>query len=627
MPFSGAVTELLHFKDHHNEARLFANRVFASSILLLLLFGLLIGRFYYLQVLHYKDYTTQADANRIHVQPVPPMRGLIYDRQGVLLADNRPSFTLSLVRERIEDLPATLATLRELVEISDDDVADFRKALAQRRRPFEAVPLKYQLTEDDIARIAVNEYRLDGVEVDAQLVRYYPYGDLFAHVVGYTGRITEQELRSFDEETYNRYSGTHSIGKVGLEKSYESLLLGKVGDEHIETNAHGRVLRVLERTPPQPGEELHLFVDARLQQAGYDALDGRRGSVVALDVKTGGVLAMVSAPSYDPNLFVTGISYKAYEQLRESLDLPLYNRSIQGQYPPASTVKPMLGLAGLKSSTITPQTRIFDPGYFQLPGEERLYREWKRGGHGRAIDLHEAITQSCDIFFYKLGYEMGIDALHRFGSQFGLGTKTGIDIPAERSGLWPSREWKRADRRLPWYPGDSLNVSIGQGFALATPLQMAVMTATLASRGKHKKPRLVERIGATPTEPEVINQVEVDAEHWDYVLSAMKDVVHGIRGTAHSIARGLDYTMAGKTGTAQVVGIAQDARYDSEMLAERHRDHTLFIGFAPVEDPRIAVAVIIENGEHGASNVARAMLDAYMALDAYTEDTDARPQP
>jgi penicillin-binding protein 2 len=615
MPFSGVVTDLLHFKDHHNEARLFARRVFASLIILLALFGLLIGRFYYLQIIHHKDFVTQADANRIHVQPVPPTRGLVYDRQGVLLADNRPSFTLSLVRERVEDLPATIDALRELVGISDDDVADFRKALTQRRRPFEAVPLKYQLTEEDIARIAVNEYRLEGVEVGAQLVRYYPLGDLFAHVVGYTSRITEQELHSFNPDTYNRYSGTHSIGKVGLEKSYELELLGQVGDEHIETNAHGRVLRILERTAPQPGEDLHLFVDARLQRAGYDALRGRRGSVVAIDVKTGGVLAMVSAPSYDPNLFVTGISYKAYQQLRESLDLPLYNRSIQGQYPPASTVKPMVGLAGLKSGTITPQTKIFDPGYYQLPGEERLYREWKRGGHGRKVDLHEAIAQSCDIFFYSLGHNMGIDVIHRFGNQFGLGTKSGIDIPAERPGLWPSREWKRADRRLPWFPGDSLNVSIGQGFALATPLQMAVMVATLASRGVHKKPRLVERVGVTPTQPEVINRVEAKAEHWDYVLNAMKDVVHGVRGTGHSIARGLDYTMAGKTGTAQVVGIAQDARYDSETLAERHRDHTLFVGFAPVEDPRVAVAVIIENGEHGAADVARTMLDAYMGLE------------
>ncbi len=614
MPFSGVVTDLLHFKDHHNEARLFANRAFASSIILLVLFGVLIARFYYLQVVLHSDYVTQSDANRIHVQPVPPTRGLIYDRQGLLLAENRPSFTLSVVRERVPDLSETLETLRTLVQLEDSDIIDFEKALRQRRRPFEAVPLKYQLSEEDIARIAVNEYRLEGVEVSAQLVRHYPHGDLFAHIVGYTGRINERELRSFDPETYARYSGTHSIGKVGLEKYYESLLLGEVGDEHIETNAHGRVLRVLERSAPQPGQDLQLFVDARLQQAAYDALDGRRGSIVVLDVKTGGVLAMVSAPSYDPNLFVTGISYKNYAELRDSLDLPLFNRSIQGQYPPASTVKPMMGLGGLHSGTVTAQTRIYDPGYYRLPNDDRLYRDWKRSGHGKAVDLHQAITESCDVYFYDLGYQMGVEKIHDFGVQFGLGSRTGIDMPGERSGIWPSDEWKRADRNLPWFPGDSLNLSIGQGFALATPLQMAVMTATLASRGHQMKPRLVDVVGDTAIAPEIAHHVQVEEKHWDYIVESMKSVVHNPHGTGRSIARGLEYTIAGKTGSAQVVGIAQDERYDSEALAERHRDHTLFVGFAPVEDPQIAVSVIIENGEHGAVNVARVVMDAYMEL-------------
>lgn len=615
MPFAGVVTDLLHFKDHHNEARLFAQRVFASAALVLVLFVVLIARFYSLQVVQHSDYVTQSDANRIHVQPVPPTRGLIYDRKGVLLADNRPSFTLTLVRERIADLTATLNLLREIVGISDSDVAEFHKALSQRRRPFEAVPLKYRLNEEDIARIAVNEYRLDGVEVSAQLVRNYPYDDLFAHLVGYAGRINQRELRGFDPATYRRYSGTHSIGKVGLERTYELDLLGEVGDEHIETNAHGRVLRVLQRSAPQPGEDLHLFVDAELQQVAYEALDGRRGSVIALDVNTGGVLAMVSAPGYDPNLFVTGISHQAYRELSESIDLPLFNRSIQGQYPPGSTIKPVMALAGLHSGLVTRETTVPDPGFYRLPNDDRRYREWKRGGHGKNVNLHKAIVESCDIYFYDLSYRMGIDIMHSFGSYFGLGAQTGIDMPGERNGIWPSREWKRQERGLPWFPGDSLNASIGQGFVLTTPLQLAVMTATLASRGEQKIPRLVARVGDNSTGPTVVSKLEVDSAHWDHVIDSMKDVVHGAHGTARIISRGLKYRMAGKTGTAQVVGIAQGEEYDRELVAERNRDHALFIGFAPVENPRIAVAVIVENGEAGSSTagpVARRVIDAYM---------------
>jgi penicillin-binding protein 2 len=616
MPFSGVVTDLLQFKDHHNEARLFASRVVAASLIVLTLLGLLVTRFYYLQVVHHSDYVTQSDANRIRVQPVPPTRGLIYDRNGVLLADNRPIFTLSIVRERAQNLTQTLATLRELIGISADEESEFRKALAQRRRPFEAVPLKYRLTDEEIARIAVNEYRLQGVEMGAQLVRHYPFHELFGHVIGYTARINEQELKGFDPETYQRYSGTHSIGKVGLERSYESILLGEVGDEHIEANAHGRVLRVLEQSPPTPGEDLHLFIDTELQRVAFEALAGRRGSVVAIDVATGGVLAMASAPSYDPNLFVTGISFADYKYLRESHNLPLFNRSIQGQYPPGSTVKPLMGLAGLQTNTVTANTTVRDPGFYRLPNDSRKYREWKKWGHGNAVDLREAIAESCDIYFYDLGHRMGIDLMHEYGVQFGLGSRTGIDMPGERPGIWPSRQWKRQDRRLPWFPGDNLNTSIGQGYVLATPLQLAVMTATIATRGEQLKPRLVAQVGDTPTQREVVHQVNIAPQHWDYVFNAMRDVVHGPHGTARVIAKDLAYDIAGKTGTAQVVGIAQGEEYNAEELEERHRDHALFVAFAPVKNPKIAVAVMVENGEHGSSTagpVAHAVLDAYMA--------------
>ncbi|WP_028876249.1 penicillin-binding protein 2 [Teredinibacter turnerae] len=618
--------EQLHqFKDHHREARVFAVRAAISFLMVVALFGVLLARYYRLQVTDHEVYATRSDRNRIHVRPIPPNRGLIYDAQGQLLADNRPTFTLSVVSERTSNLEQTLDHLANLIEVSERDRENFLKRLRQRRRPFEAVPLRYRLTEEEISRIAVNEFELEGVEIEAQLTRAYPKGALFAHTVGYVGRINERELSSFDQATYERYSGTHSIGKIGLERYYESELLGQVGSENIETNAHGRVLRTLEFTDPQPGKDLYLFLDSRLQQVAVDQLAGRRGSVVAIDVKTGGVLAMVSAPAYDPNLFVNGISYKDYRALNESRDLPLFNRSIQGQYPPGSTIKPMLGLGGLEAGAVDFDTHIFDPGYYQLENDERLYRDWKKGGHGRRVDLRQAIVESCDTFFYDMAFRMGVDSMHPFGDKFGLGERTRLDIPSERPGLWPSREWKERVRGLHWFPGDSLNISIGQGDVLTTPLQLAVMTATIASRGTHLRPRLVKQLGDQPTEREVVDQIEVQPQYWDYVHSAMEGVVHSARGTAHRISRGIGYKMAGKSGTAQVVGIAQDEEYDADKLDERQWDHALFIGFAPVEDPQIAVAIIVENGEHGSSEagpIAREVFDTYFAMQA---EDNAKP--
>ena len=609
------MAEPQHLKDHHREARIFAHRVILAAFLGLVLFGVLIARFYNLQVTHHSDYVTRSDRNRVHVQPIAPTRGLIYDRNGVLLADNRPSYTLSLIKERARNLEETVGLLQELVPISDGELEKFRKRLRQRRRPFEAVPLRYRLTEAEIARLAVNEYRLPGVEVEAQLVRHYPYKDLFAHSVGYVGRINERELSSFDEERYQRYSGTHTIGKIGLEKQYESLLLGNVGNQNVETNARGRVLRVLERTDPEPGRNLTLHLDSHLQQVAFEALGERRGAVVAIEVESGGVLSMTSTPSYDPNLFVTGISFKDYRALNQSLDLPLLNRTLQGQYPAASTVKPMLGLAALHHKVIDTSFKVRDPGYYQLKGDERLYRDWKRRGHGTWVDLRQAIVESCDTFYYDLAFRMGIDLMSPFGEQFGLGSRTGVDVPSERKGIWPSRQWKRQARGLPWFPGDSLNMGIGQGDVLVTPIQLAVMTSTLASRGTRIRPHLVKAIGEEVLPKEVVQQVEVAPEHWDYIFDSMEQVVHGRRGTAQRIRRGATYRMAGKTGTAQVVGIAQDEKYDSEKLAERQRDHALFIGYAPADKPQIAVAVIVENAEHGSSAaapIARKLFDAYL---------------
>ena len=626
MPFPNRQSENRNFKDHHTESRLFGSRVMVSFLGVATLFSILIYRYYDLQIVNYDHYVTRADSNRIQVQPIPPTRGLIYDRNGLLLAENRPSYTLSVVKERTENLDNTLDTIAELITLDKEDRNAFYKGLKQRRRPYEAVPLRYRLTEDEIAKIAVNEYRLKGVEVEAQLVRYYPYGDLFAHTLGYVGRINERELSSFDEETDRRYSGTHSIGKIGVEKFYESALLGEVGSQHIEANAHGRVLRVLDRIDPVPGQDLHLYLDIKLQTAATAALEGARGAVVAIDVNTGGVLALVSAPSFDPNLFVTGISYSDYKALNESSDLPLYNRAIQGQYPPGSTLKPMLGLGGLEDGVITPAWEIRDPGYYQLDKGERFYRDWKKWGHGNHVDLRQAIIESCDTFFYDLSVKMGIDRMYPVGAAFGLGEKTQIDIPNERGGLWPSRDWKKAARGLPWFPGDSLNVSIGQGDVLTTPLQLGVMASVLASRGVLHTPRLVKQVGEQQTEAEAVRSYRASEENWNYVTSAMQGVIHGRHGTAKIIAKGANYHIAGKTGTAQVIGIAQDEEYDRDKVHARNRDHALFIAYAPVENPEIAVAVIVENGEHGSSTaapVARKVFDAWFSIEAVRKQQEA----
>jgi penicillin-binding protein 2 len=623
--------EPLQLKDHSSEVRIFTVRVWVVAFFVLAMVGTLITRYYYLQVVHHENYATQSDRNRIHVQPIPPTRGLIYDRNGVLLAENRASYTLSLIKERVPDLPATLNLLASLIPISPNDLDKFEKSLDQRRRPFEAVPLRYQLTEEEIAKVAVNEYRLEGVEVEAQLVRHYPFGEFFAHSIGYVGRISDRELAAFDEAEYERYRGTFSMGKIGLEKQYEDLLLGRVGYQNVETNARGRVLKELERSDPQPGQDLHLYLDVAVQQAAMAALGEQRGAAVAIDVRTGGILAIASNPGFDPNLFVTGISYEDYRVLNESIDTPLFDRALRGQYPPGSTLKPMLGLAGLHWGFVNPNHTIYDRGYFQLPGDGRHYRDNISWGHGKAVNLREAIVESCNTFYYDLVHRMTIDTIHPFGRQFGLGQRTGIDLSGERSGIWPSREWKREARGLVWYPGDTLNVGVGQGFVLVTPLQLAVMAATLATRGERLQPQLLHYLdggeGSELVARPPLTSAAIADRHWDYVLNAMERVVHDPRGTARKISNGLQYRMAGKTGTAQIVGMVQGEKYDIESVAKRQRDQALFIGFAPVEKPQIAVSVIVENGEHGgtaAAPVARAIIDSYVASESRRQATRAR---
>tara|TARA_B110000027_G_scaffold107932_1_gene114967 strand:+ start:10 stop:1824 length:1815 start_codon:yes stop_codon:yes gene_type:complete len=576
--------------------------------------AILIARYFDLQINQHQDFVTQSDNNRVHMRPNPPARGVIYDRNGEMLADNQSVSNLTIIRERSNDLEKLIENIGTLVPLSESDVTRFYKRL-KRRRPFEQTPIKFNLSEEEQAILAVNEHRLDGVKVSARLSRFYPKRDLFAHVVGYVGRINEREISLIDPI---QYSGTDSIGKVGLEKFYENSLLGSVGSEHVETNARGRVMRVLNKVDPDSGSDLVLHVDSNLQQIAFDAFAGERGALVAMDVKTGGVLAMVSAPSYDANLFVSGISQKNYSELLNSADNPMFNRAIQGQYPPGSTVKPLFGLIALDNKTVSPSTRIEDPGFFFMEGIERPWRDHnsERGGHGKGVDLAKAIIESCDVFFYKMGIKTGINILSSNSSAFGLGAKTGIDLPGEATGIMPSRTWKKESRNASWFNGDTINMSIGQGFMLSTPLQLAVMTARIASKGKIIEPRLVKSVGGIDLVPAKTKQIkEIDPKYWDYIHDSMKGVVHSARGTATSINRGLTYTMAGKTGTAQVVSISADEDYDKSKLNKRQWDHALFIAFAPFDDPQIAVGLIVENGEHGSSTaapIARSVIDAYL---------------
>ena len=582
---------------------------------IMLVMGLtLISRYVDLQVNQFQNFATDSDNNRVHVRPAAPTRGVIYDRNGEILADNRPTSNLSIIRERTDDLGQLINKVGSLITLTDNDITRFYSRL-KRRKPFEPTPLKFNLTEKEQAILAVNQHILDGTKVSARLTRFYPKRDLFTHVVGYVGRINDRESKIINPINY---SGTDSIGKIGIEKFYEESLLGEVGSDHVETNARGRVMRVIDHVSPVAGNDLQLHLDSRLQQVAYEAFSGERGSLVAIEIETGGVLAMVSAPSYDANPFVSGISQKAYDALLNSEDKPMFNRSIRGQYPPGSTIKPLFGLIGLQSQSITTDTKIEDPGYFLMEGIERPWRDHnsERGGHGKGVDLAKAIIESCDVFFYKMGVKIGIDTLATSSEAFGLGKKTNIDLPGERSGIMPSRIWKKNARGASWFDGDTINVSIGQGFMLTTPLQLAVMTARIASRGDLIQPQIVKSInGVENPTIKVTESSKISDKYWNYIHESMRDVVHSNRGTARGINKDLTYNIAGKTGTAQVISINASDEYDRSKISERQWDHALFVAFAPAEDPKIAVALIVENGEHGSSAaapIARTVIDTYI---------------
>jgi penicillin-binding protein 2 len=601
------------FSDPARERRIFARRLIFSMFAMLLMGLLIISRYFDLQINQFQDFATDSDNNRVHVRPAPPARGIIYDRNGEIIADNRPTSNLAIIRERSGDLDQLITKISLLITLSDDDIKRFYTRL-KRQKPFEPTPLKFNLTEKEQAILAVNQHILEGTKISATLTRFYPKHDLFTHVVGYVGRINERESSTIDDIAY---SGTDSIGKTGIEKFYEDSLLGQVGSDQVETNARGRVMRVLDKVSPTPGSDLQLHLDSQLQQVAYEAFSGGRGALVAIEIETGGVLAMVSAPSYDANSFVSGISQKEYDVLLNSLDKPMFNRSLRGQYPPGSTIKPLFGLIGLQNRSITTSTTIDDPGYFLMEGIERPWRDHnsERGGHGKGVDLAMAIVESCDVFFYTMGVKIGIDTLAASSQVFGLGKKTNIDLPGERPGIMPSRLWKKQTRGASWFNGDTINVSIGQGFMLTTPLQLAVMTARIASRGHLIQPQIVKAIdGVKNPALEIAERPNISDEYWDYIHDSMRDVVHSTKGTARGINKYLTYTMAGKTGTAQVISINANEEYDRSKISERQWDHALFVAFAPVEDPKIAIAIIVENGEHGSSvaaPIAKTVIDTY----------------
>ena len=604
-------------KDSQLESRIFGSRTIIAVCLVMVLLGLILMRYYALQITAYEVYRTQSERNRVQLQPLPPKRGLIYDRNGVLLADNRPSYVLSVVRERVGDLDVALSELQTLLPVSERDLENFHKKV-NRSRPYEPVPLRFRLTENERALLAVNRFRLPGVVVEARLLRHYPYGELFSHALGYVGRISEEEVQALDETDYR---GTFYVGKVGVEKFYEDILHGDVGYQNVESNAHGRVLRVLERFLPVTGKDLTLSLDYRVQLAAFDALGDRRGAVVAINPLSGEVLALVSTPGFDTNLFVNGISYEDYNALRDSLDVPLFNRAIQGSYPPGSTIKPFMAMAGLQSGLVTPESTVADPGWYSLPGDSHRYRDWilriRGTGHAPLVNMKMAISESCDVYFYDLARRLTIDRMAEYLHPFGFGERTGVDTTNERAGILPSTRWKRGAMNQPWYPGETISAGIGQGYMLASPLQLAVATGVMASKGQRRIPHLVMAVDGEPLPITSLDPLVAPAEYWDAIFDGMREVVHGRNGTAKALAQGIAYEMAGKTGTAQVIGIAQNAVYNEADVSERHRHHGLFIAFAPIEAPTIAVGIIVENGggSSAASPIAREVIDAWLSIE------------
>jgi penicillin-binding protein 2 len=613
-------------KDHWGEQQLFEQRVFIAGALMLVLFAILIGRLIWLQVVRHDYYTDLSQGNRVRIEPIPAPRGTIYDRNGAILAENRPAYQLELIREQVPDLDDTLARLAQVGLLDADDLDDTRRLIVSRRA-FDAVPIRLRLSDEDIAAFAVRRFEFPGVDIATRLARYYPEGEIAVHALGHVGSISERDLERIDRAAY---AGTSTIGKLGIESAYEDALHGRNGSREILVNARGRsVERVgplapkLTSTAPEPGQELILSIDLPVQRVAEKAVWDQRAAIVALDPNNGDIIALVSRPGFDPNGFARGLTRREFAELNTDIDRPLFNRALRGVYPPGSTIKPVVALAGLTYGFVTPTDSVACRGWFSLPGSRHRFRDWKPTGHGR-LAMIAAVAQSCDVYFYDLSAKMGPNRLNEFLGHFGLGEPTGIDIGGEKSGLLPSPEWKKTafKRREDqvWFPGETVIFGIGQGFLLTTPIQLAHMTAIVGARGKNFQPRLVTALrdpvtrATTPLEPRPLQTVEVASpEHWQVAVDSMLAVMEG--GTASRSAAGAPYRIAGKTGTAQVFTVGQNEKYDESVIDERLRDHAWFVAFAPAEAPKIAIAVLVENGRSGsgtAAPIARRIMDAYL---------------
>jgi penicillin-binding protein 2 len=612
-----ALRNIHTLKDHFKESQLYLNRAVIAAVLVFIVLITLIIRLVYLQIFQHDVYKTLSLNNQVRIVPITPTRGLIFDRNGVLLAENMPAFSLELTPERTPHIDETLKIINDIMPLTDTERQHFYKQLKYKRRN-ESIPIRIKLSEEEVAKFSVEKHRIPGVDIVARLIRHYPFGESLAHALGYIGPISEKDLTQINTANYR---GTYNIGKIGVEKFYEDVLHGTTGYQHIETDAKGRTIRVLNRIPPVSGKDLYLSLDNDLQSAATEALKDLKGAIVAIDPNNGEVLALVSNPAFDPNLFTQGIDVQTYTALQNSPDRPLFNRAIRGQYPPGSTVKPMVALQGLELGTVTPQFQIFDPGWYKLNGVGRMYRDWiyfaRRHGHG-TVDMEKAIAQSCDTYFFTLAHKLGVKHLHNIFTRFGLGKTTNIDTTGEASGLVPSADWKKRVYKDDWYPGDTLNIGIGQGMLLATPLQVAQFAAIIANRGQGFEPHFAMAIGVDETQtpikqkPKAIPPIILKQDaNWDIIIKGMQKVVQP-GGTASSISHGLTYTVAGKTGTAQVFNLKQHEKYEVNKIKAYLRDHSWFIAFAPVEKPEIVLAVLVENKyKKTGKEVARIVLDSY----------------
>ncbi|MDP2484546.1 penicillin-binding protein 2 [Pseudoalteromonas marina] len=606
-------------RDHSAEANLFARRAFVGFVFVLGLVAVLITNLYNIQVKDHQDYQTRSNDNRIKVIPIAPNRGLIYDRNGVLLAENKPVYNLEVIPEEVDNLEKSLEQVSQLITITEQEKQDFLKDIKNTRR-FKSQVLKARLDEADVATFSVNQHKFPGFSIEARLARYYPFGDTLTHALGYVAKLNRKELNKLEqEEQATNYRATHDIGKLGIEKYYEQLLHGQVGSQRVEVNNRGRVIRTLSMLPPQPGSDLVLTLDIGLQQIAQHALKDMRGAVVVMDAKDGGILALYSNPSYDPNLFVHGISSKNYKALLNP-DRPLINRATQGRYAPASTIKPHMAILALEENMVTEGTTMWDPGFFEIRNVEHKWRDWKRWGHGH-VDVYKAIEESCDTYFYDTAYRLGITKISNFMAHFGFGDLSGIDIHEETTAILPSKEWKENRFKESWWPGDTISVGIGQGYWTATPIQIANATNILVNKGINHPPHLaqvakkeddVTQINNEEKPPVVLN----NPDNWRIAIDAMHNTVTKVTGTAHKAFKGVNYDPAGKTGTAQVVSIAQGEKYDAESLKERQRDNAIYVGFAPYNNPQIVVSIVVENNGGGSTvgaPIARQLMDYYFA--------------